>query len=85
MRFGRINWELHFVPKVPDSNKGFRWRTALLSTYYLALTLSTAFTTKSKESQYSSVNLFSDWGCNLASTGTQLKSGLNFLASFAEV
>jgi len=39
-------WEWHFVPRVPLSNNGFSYQTHCWSTYCLALTLSTALTTK---------------------------------------
>ena len=48
-------WEWHFVPKVPLSNNGFSYHTHWLSIYCLALTLSTAFTTKFKPVQKSSL------------------------------
>lgn len=51
--------------------------------YYLALTLSTPFTMKSKLSKNSSVNTFSVVDCNLPSIASQLKSELNPFATIA--
>ena len=48
---GNIIYELHFVPRVPDSKKAFWWRITLASIYFHALILSTAFITTSKLSQ----------------------------------
>ncbi len=71
------------VPKVPDSNKGLWYQTHLASVKSLALTLSTALTTKSKPFQKLSLKYSSFSGQTLNFFAITLKAGLILFLTLA--
>ena len=77
--------EWHFVPRVPDSKRGFSNQTHWPSTYCLALTLSTAFTTKSRLVQKLSLKMCSFSGAALAFNDSNLTSLFIFLPTLQAV